>query len=135
MEEKKDLADRTDDLLASLRKAQQVAESAWTPGEALGEIIAHLARVESFSGTAVTAEHVRARTRQLAERLRAAARRAEAAGLGLNLGGVFGALEWHDLMLERERTVQTPSVRAARDLVRLEISWLMPPAVNGDLTA
>ena len=117
---------------ARLRHVEQDAETTWTPGQALGEITAHLARVESFTATHAAAEQVQARTRRLTGVLRAAVRRAGAAGVSLDLDGVLGALQRHDSLLASGQSVQAPAVREARDLIRLEISCLLPPSATDD---
>ena len=130
----KDPAARADAMLDRLRTFQADAESTWTPGQALGEISAHLAPVESFPGTVATADCFLTRTRRLTRVLRAAAQRSEAAVPDLNLDGVLSALQRHDSLTTAEGTVQAPSMREARDLVRMEISYVLPPPASGSLT-
>lgn len=66
--------------------------------------------------------------------LRAAAQRSEAAVPDLNLDGVLSAIQRHDSLTTAGGTVQAPSVRGARDLVQLEISYVLPPPASGNLT-
>ena len=124
----KDLEARAADLLARLNQAGRDAEATWTPGEALGEIILQLNRVDSFPATSSAAEHAQRRMRWLTGILAAAARRALGAGLDLDFSGVLGALQQHEAALAGEPNVQAPRARAARELIRLEISLLLSPA-------
>jgi hypothetical protein len=113
--------------LDHLREVRRNAKENWTPGQALGEILSYLARIEHFTASELTASSVQRRLRWLTAVLHAAVRRAEAAGLEPGqLKGVLSALRRHDVLLSSERTVAGPSARAARDLIRLEISYLVP---------
>lgn len=110
-----------------LRMVRRDAEAGWTPGQALGEILSYLDRVEHFTESDITASFVQRRMRWLTSVLQAAGRRAGFIGLDpTQLNGVFSALTRHDVFLSSERTVVGPSARAARDLIRLEISYLGP---------
>jgi hypothetical protein len=123
----KDLEARVAGLLASLNQASRDAAATWTPGEALGEITAQLNRVDSFPATSSAAAHAQRRMRWLTAVLAAAAPRSRAAGLDLDLGGVLSVLQQHDAALAAEQNTQAPRARAARELIRLEISLLLPP--------
>jgi hypothetical protein len=113
--------------LDQLREVRRNAEDFWTPGQALGEILAYLARIEHFTGVELTASSVQRRMRWLTSVLHAAAQRAEAAGLEPGqLTGIFSALDRHDALLSSKRTVVGPPARAARDLIRVEIAYLAP---------
>ena len=108
-----------------LLKLQVDAEHRWTPGQALGEILSYLDRVEDFSESNLTTFFVQQRMQWLTQMLRVGVQRALAIGLDpARLNGVFGALAKHDALLTAERAVTVPSVKAARDLIRLEISYL-----------
>jgi hypothetical protein len=106
-------------------RVQVSADNRWTPGQALGEIIGYLDRVEGFTGSNVTACFVQQRMQRLTRMLYSGVRRAQTIGLDPEqLEGVFGALAKHDARLAAERAVTAPSVKAARDMIRLEISYL-----------
>ena len=110
-----------------LREIQRDAEENWTPGQAFGVILDYLDRVEDFSGSSETALQVKSRMRWLTKVLHGGVERAIAIGLDPNrLNGVFDALVEHDALLSTERSIAAPSVIAARELIRLEISYIIP---------
>jgi hypothetical protein len=104
---------------------QAPAGETWAPGQALGEILGYLDRVEGFTGSDLTAFGVRRRMRRLTSILRAATARSQWAGLdSQRLNGLFTALAKHDEILSTEWTASGPSAKSARDLIRLEITYL-----------
>jgi hypothetical protein len=108
-----------------LRWVRQDAKANWTPGQALGEILSYLDRVEYFTASSLTASFVRRRMRWLTAVLAAAVQRAQVIGLDPRLlGGVFSALGEHDALLRAERTVAGVSAKAARDMIRLEVAYM-----------
>jgi hypothetical protein len=108
-----------------LRQVRQDAEESWLPGQALGEILSYLRRVEHFTNSGLTMLCVQRRMRWLTAVLQAAARRSQAIGLDREmLNGIFNALAEHDSLLSSEGTVSGPSTKAARDVIRLEIAYL-----------
>jgi hypothetical protein len=105
------------------------AEENWTPGQALGEILAYLNRVDNFTESESAALAVQKRMRWLSAVLQAAGQRAKLAGLDpAQLTEVFRALGAYDIALSVERTVTAPSVRAACQVICLEVSYLIPSA-------
>jgi hypothetical protein len=112
---------------SQLRRVRWEAEHDWTPGEALGEILSYLDRIEHFTASGLTASRVRRRMLWLLFVLQTAVERARAIGLDPDLiGGVYAALYNHDSVLAIERTVTGDSAKAARALIRLEIAYLGP---------
>jgi hypothetical protein len=108
-----------------LRAVRREAEATWTPGQALGEILCYLDRVEYFTNSEVTASSVQQRMRWLTSVLAAAVQRTQFIGLDPGrLDGIFSALAKHDTFLDDEQTVSGSHAKATRDLVRLEISYL-----------
>lgn len=108
---------------------QRDAEENWTPGQALGEILAYLNRVDNFTESESAALAVQKRMRWLSAVLQAAGRRARPMGLDpAQLTEIFRALGAYDIALGVERTVTAPSARAACQLIRLEASYLIPSA-------
>jgi hypothetical protein len=108
-----------------LRQAWRDAEESWMPGQAIGEILSYLDRVEFFTGSDLTASSVQRRMRWLTAVLRESVRRAQDIGLDPGrLTGIFSALSGHDALLSSERTVAGFSAKAARDLIRLEVAYL-----------
>ncbi len=110
-----------------LRAVRRDAEAGWTPGQALGEILSYVNRVEHFTKSDVTASSVQKRMRCLTYVLQAAVQRTQLIGLDPGqLDGVFSALARHDVSLSSEQTVAGSHAKVARDLIRLEISYLEP---------
>jgi hypothetical protein len=88
-------------------------------------MLGYLDRVEGFTGSDLTAFCVQRRLRQLTAALRAAVARSRAAGLDPGrLGGLFTALAEHDNLLTTEWSVAGPLAKAAREMIRLEITYL-----------
>ena len=113
----------------NLHVVRREAEESWTPGQALGEIIGYLNRVENFTESESSALAAQRRMRWLSRVLQAAVQRARLAGLDpVRLTGIFRALEAYDIALSVERTVAAPSARSACQLIRLEVSYLVPSA-------
>lgn len=111
----------------NLHAVRRDAEENWTPGQALGEILAYLNRVDNFTESEAAAFAVQKRMRWLSAVLQAAGQRAKLAGLDpAQLTEIFRALGAYDIALSVERAVTTPSARAACQLIRLEVSYLMP---------
>lgn len=118
--------DRRNRLEYGLRMARRDAEESWTPGQALGEILRYLDRVEHFTESGTTASCAQKRMRWLTSVLQAAVLRTQCAGLSAaEVHGVFCALIAHDAALSAETSVRSPSAKAARDLIRLEVSYLV----------
>lgn len=114
----------------NLYAVRRDAEEKWTPGQALGEILGYLNRVENFTESESSAFAVQRRMRWLSSILKAAVKRTRLAGLDpVRLTGIFRALEAYDIALSVERTVTAPSARAACQLIHLEASYLVPSAV------
>jgi hypothetical protein len=108
-----------------LRRVRWEAEHDWTPGDALGEILSYLDRIEHFTDSALTASRVRRRILWLLFVLQTAVERAGSIGLDPDLmSGVYTALLNHDSLLATERTVAGTSAKVARALIRLEIVYL-----------
>jgi hypothetical protein len=108
-----------------LDRVRREAEENWTPGQALGEILSYLDRIDYFTATDLTASWVQSRMRWLTSVLRVAVERAQAIGLDPGLmNGVFSALYEHDWILGAERTVVGQSAKVARDLIRFEVAYL-----------
>jgi len=111
----------------NLHAVRRYAEENWTPGQALGEILGYLNRVENFTESESSAFAAQRRMRWLSLVLQAAVQRTRLAGLDpARLIGIFRALEAYDIALSVERTVAAPSARAACQLIRLEVSYLVP---------
>ena len=110
-----------------LHEIRREAEESWAPGQALGEILSYVDRIEDFIDSEVAASFAQTRMRWLTAVLQSAAWRAQAIGLDPErLKGIFGALARHDALLSSERTLAGSAARAARDLIRLEITYLRP---------
>ena len=110
---------------SQLATFQATAEQTWAPGQALGEMLGYLDRVEGFTDSDLTAFGVQRRMRRLTSILRAALARSQSVGLDpQRLNGLFTALAKHDELLSVEWTVGGPSAKSARDLIRLEITYL-----------
>jgi hypothetical protein len=76
------------------------AEEKWTPGQALGEILGYLNRVENFTESESSAFAVQRRMRWLSFILKAAVQRTKLAGLDpVRLTGIFRALEAYNIAL------------------------------------
>jgi len=119
--------DYRSNLAFTLHAAERAAEESWTPGQAMGEILEYLNRVEGFTAAESSASAARKRMRWLTCVLAAAVQRAQRAGLDpARLGGLFRALRSYDDALGAERTVAAPAARAAGELIRLEVSYLVP---------
>lgn len=119
------------DLELNLNAVRHDAEENWTPGQALGEILAYLNRVDNFTESESAALAVRKRMRWLSAVLQAAGQRARPAGLDpAQLTEIFRALGAYDIALGVECTVTAPSARAACQLIRLEVSYLIPSAAT-----
>jgi hypothetical protein len=85
----------------------------------------YLDRVDTFANSKVTASCVKRQLDWLSEVLYAAERRAVLSGLRPGrLEGVFQAIAKHDALLAIDGAVAAPRVRAARDILRFEISYL-----------
>jgi hypothetical protein len=113
----------------NLHAVRRDAEENWTPGQALGEILVYLNRVNNFTESESAALDVQRRMRWLSAVLQAAGQRAKLAGLDpAQLTEIFRALEAYDIALSVERTFTAPSARAACELIRLEVSYLVPGA-------
>jgi hypothetical protein len=111
----------------NLHAVRREAEENWTPGQVLGEILVYLNRVDNFTESESAAIAVQKRMRWLSAVLQTAGRRAKLAGLDpTQLSDLFRALVAYDIALSVERTVTAPSVRAACQLIRLEVSYLIP---------
>jgi hypothetical protein len=111
----------------NLHGVRRDAEENWTPGQALGEMLVYLNRVDNFTESESAALDVQKRMRWLSAVLQAAGQRAKHAGLDpAQLTEIFRALEVYDIALSVERTVTAPSARAACELIRLEVSYLVP---------
>lgn len=111
----------------NLQTVRRDAEENWTPGQALGEILVYLNRVENFTESESAALAAQKRMRWLSAVLQAAGQRARLAGLDpAQLTEIFRALGAYDIALSVERTVTAPSTRAACQLIRLEVSYLIP---------
>src|SRR6516164_8351724 len=107
----------------NLHAVRRDAEENWTPGQALGEILVYLNRVDNFTESESAALAVQKRMRWLSAVLQAAGQRAKLAGLDpAQLTEIFRALGAYDIALSVERTVTAPSARAACQLIRLEVS-------------
>lgn len=97
----------------------------WTPGQVLGELLTYLDRLETFTGSGLSASWAQKRINWLTETLNASVERSTSIGLDAEqLSGIFIALKNHDALLKAERTLTAQSVKAARDLIRLEVSVL-----------
>lgn len=119
------------DLELNLRTVRHNTEENWTPGQALGEILGHLNRVENFTESESAAYSAQQRMRLLSSALQEAVQRAKLTGLDpARLTGIFRALEAYNIALSVERTVAAPSVHAACQLIRLEVSYLVPSAAT-----
>jgi len=117
--------DRLETAECRLRRLRYEAEHSWTPGQALGEILDYLDRIEGFTDSNFATFCVQKRMQWLTEVLHAGLQRALAIGLDAErLKGVFDALSRHDVVLNTEQAVTAPSVKDARDLIRFEISYL-----------
>jgi hypothetical protein len=111
----------------NLHAVRRDAEENWTPGQALGEILAYLNRVDNFTESESATLAVQKRMRWLSAVLQTAGQRAKLAGLDpAQLTEIFRALGAYDIALSVERTVTSPSARAACQLIRLEVSYLIP---------
>ena len=111
----------------NLHAVRRDAEENWTPGQALGEILGYLNRVENFTESESSAVAAQRRMRWLSLVLQAAVQRTKLVGLDpARLTGIFRALEAYDIALSVERTVAAPSARSACQLIRLEVSYLVP---------
>jgi len=111
----------------NLHAVRRDAEENWTPGQALGEILVYLNRVDNFTESESAALAVQKRMRWLSAVLQAAGQRAKLAGLDpAQLTEIFRALGAYDIALSVERTVTAPSARAACQFIRLEVSYLIP---------
>jgi hypothetical protein len=116
-----------ENLELNLHGIRRDAEENWTPGQALGEILVYLNRVDNFTESESAALDVQKRMRWLSAVLQAAGQRAKLAGLDpAQLTEIFRALEAYDIALSVERTVTAPSAWAACQLIRLEVSYLIP---------
>ncbi len=110
------------------REMQAAEKESWTPGQAFGVILDYLDRMEDFTGSRSSAQWAQSRMQELTEALHRSVERTVAT-LGLDperLNGVFNALAKHNELLSTERSIAAPQVKAARDLIRLEISYAIP---------
>ncbi len=119
------------DLELNLHAVRRDAGENWTLGQALGEIGAYLDRVDNFTESESAALAVQKRMRWLSVVLVAAGQRAKLAGLDpAQLTEIFSALRAYDIALNVERTIAAPSARAACQLIRLEVSYLIPSTAS-----
>jgi hypothetical protein len=103
------------------------AEQTWTPGQVFGSLLQYLDRVETFADDPGRVLDVIRRTRWYARILAQSAQRAAAQGLEPSrLAAARAALERHERILLAEHDLKNTRVKAARDLIRLEIAYLQP---------
>jgi hypothetical protein len=108
------------------RRIEREAKVSWTPGEVLGELLTYLDRLESFTESDISASWAQKRICWLTTTLNESVQRSLVVGLDPEkLRGIFSALRRHDALLSSERTLMAPSVKSARDLIRLEVAFLI----------
>jgi hypothetical protein len=106
-----------------LNRLEQEARAGWTPGQILGELLTYIDRLENFTPSSVSASWAQKRMKSLTEALSESVQRNVAIGLEADeLNAIFDALKGHDALLSAERSLATPAVKEARNLIRLEIS-------------
>jgi hypothetical protein len=126
MERRKSYSDHLESVRRQLPELQIEAQFNWTPGQVLGEIISYLDRVEGFKESNLATVVVRQRMQRLTRMLSASVERSLKSGLDpMRLEGIFRALAQYDDLLSG-KTATGPASKAARDLVRIEISYLSP---------
>ena len=83
--------------------------------------------MDQFTGAESSALAARKRMRWLSSVLRAAVQRASLVGLDpARMTEIFRALEAYDIALSVGGTVATPATLAASQVIRLEVSYVMP---------
>lgn len=108
-----------------LRELTEASETAWTPGQVCGAIVAYLDRAENFSSSTESAIDMRKRLQCLTRALYKSTGRIPGLGCAIErFDGLYIALAEHDETLSRELSLKATSVRAARDLVRLEVAFV-----------
>jgi len=109
----------------ALSELQSAAEFSWTPGEALGEILNYLDRMEGFTESDFANFAIQQRMRWLTRVLSLSISRSPVTRSDPGrLDGILYALAHYDALLTARCAEKGPSLRAARDLIRLEASYL-----------
>lgn len=122
---------RVGELLESL---ENDAEQDWTPGRACGELVEYVDRIEGFTDSRQTARQVQIRLGWFSTIIQQSVMRSVSAGVLADAAfPVIEAIDKHDDVLRINPNVTTGAARAARDLIRLEVSYLTTqPASDSD---